>query len=218
MCCKPLHEDVIDVIAGQLRGRRGRASPSPHQRAGGRRVTFGATVRCYGRAFFERTEVVNDIRIARLLAGILLIILPTVMIGGVSILSLIICDPTYMENLLRQGSVARRTRACWRLAHHGARGAALRRRGKPVQCHEMARAGLDPDRRDPGPCSLLPIRAVARCHGPERAHLSRLCRRNTAGRRRARPRDWPHHASGTMMPVAIAGRLESLLAVSRWRH
>src|SRR5215472_9658828 len=113
MCSKTLHEDVIDVIAGQLRGGPGggRASPSPHQRAGGRRVTFGATVRCYGRAFFERTEVVNDIRIARLLAGILLIILPTVMIGGVSILSLIICDPTYMENLLRQGSVARRTRA-----------------------------------------------------------------------------------------------------------
>jgi hypothetical protein len=39
---------------------------------------------------------------SRLLAGILLIVLPTVMFGGVSILSLLIGDPTYMENPLRQ--------------------------------------------------------------------------------------------------------------------
>ncbi len=38
----------------------------------------------------------------RLLAGILLIVLPTVMIGGVSILSLLVGDPTYKENPLRQ--------------------------------------------------------------------------------------------------------------------
>jgi hypothetical protein len=30
----------------------------------------------------------------------------------------------------------------------------LRGRGQPVQCHEMARPGLDPHRRDPGPGSL----------------------------------------------------------------
>jgi len=46
---------------------------------------------------------------SRLLAGILLIILPTVMIGGVSILSLIIGDPAYMENPLRQD--------LWRAGH-----------------------------------------------------------------------------------------------------
>jgi hypothetical protein len=39
---------------------------------------------------------------SRLLAGILLIVLPTVMFGGVSILFLIIGNPTYMENPLRQ--------------------------------------------------------------------------------------------------------------------
>jgi hypothetical protein len=39
---------------------------------------------------------------SRRLAGILLIVLPTVMYGGVSILSLLIGDPTYMENPLRQ--------------------------------------------------------------------------------------------------------------------
>src|SRR5262245_57886521 len=129
MCCKALHEDVIDVIAGQLRGGPGggRASPFPHQRAGGRRVTFGATVRCYGRAFFGRTEVVNDIRIAPL--------------GGHSSDHSADRDDRWGEHTLpynwrsdlhgepiAPGSVARRTRACWRLAHHGARGAALRGR------------------------------------------------------------------------------------------
>jgi hypothetical protein len=46
---------------------------------------------------------------SRLLAGIFLIVLPTVMIGGVSILSLLIGDPTYMENPLRQD--------LWRAGH-----------------------------------------------------------------------------------------------------
>jgi hypothetical protein len=46
---------------------------------------------------------------SRLLAGILLIVLPTVMVGGVSILSLLIGDPSYMENPLRQD--------LWRAGH-----------------------------------------------------------------------------------------------------
>jgi uncharacterized membrane protein len=46
---------------------------------------------------------------SRFLAGILLIVLTTVMIGGVSILSLLIGDPTYMENPLRQD--------LWRAGH-----------------------------------------------------------------------------------------------------
>ena len=46
---------------------------------------------------------------SRLFAGILLIVLPTVMVGGVSILSLVIGDPTYMENPLRQD--------LWRAGH-----------------------------------------------------------------------------------------------------
>jgi len=46
---------------------------------------------------------------SRLLAGILLIVLPTVMVGGVSILSFLIGDPTYMENPLRQD--------LWRAGH-----------------------------------------------------------------------------------------------------
>src|SRR5262249_14405174 len=62
---------------------------------------------------------------------------------------------------IASGSMARRTRACWRLAHPGSCGAALRGRVQSLQCHEMARAGLDPHRRDAGPGSLFPIRAVA---------------------------------------------------------
>jgi hypothetical protein len=46
---------------------------------------------------------------SRLLAGVLLIILPTVMVGGVSILSLLIGDPSYTENPLRQD--------LWRAGH-----------------------------------------------------------------------------------------------------
>jgi hypothetical protein len=46
---------------------------------------------------------------SRRLAGILLIVLPTVMFGGASILSLLIGDPTYMQNPLRQD--------LWRAGH-----------------------------------------------------------------------------------------------------
>jgi hypothetical protein len=46
---------------------------------------------------------------SRWLAGLLLVILPTVMIGGVSILTLLIADPIYLENPLRQD--------LWRAGH-----------------------------------------------------------------------------------------------------
>lgn len=46
---------------------------------------------------------------SRRLAGILLVLLPTVIFGGVSILSLLIGDPAYMENELRQD--------LWRAGH-----------------------------------------------------------------------------------------------------
>jgi hypothetical protein len=72
------------------------------------RATFGASERCHGRELLERMEVAMTYE-SRLLAGILLIVLPTVMIGGVSILSLLIADPAYMENPLRQD--------LWRAGH-----------------------------------------------------------------------------------------------------
>lgn len=46
---------------------------------------------------------------SRRLAGLLLVILPTVIFGGVSILTLLISDPAYMENELRQD--------LWRAGH-----------------------------------------------------------------------------------------------------
>ena len=46
---------------------------------------------------------------SRLVAGIVLIIVPTVEIGGASILSLLIGDPTYTQNELRQD--------LWRAGH-----------------------------------------------------------------------------------------------------
>src|SRR6266542_2851147 len=105
--------------------------------------------------------------------------------------------PDLQGEPIAPGSLARGTRACRRLAHPGARGVALRGRGQPLQRHEMVRAGLDPHRRDTGPVSLLPIRAVAPCHDPEWDHLSRLCRRSAAGRRRARLRRRSFQAPGT---------------------
>lgn len=48
-------------------------------------------------------------RQSRLVAGILLIVLPTVEIGGASILSLLIADPSYSNNDLRQD--------LWRAGH-----------------------------------------------------------------------------------------------------
>jgi hypothetical protein len=46
---------------------------------------------------------------SRRMAGIVLLILPSVMYGGVSILRILIGDPTYMENQLRQD--------LWRAGH-----------------------------------------------------------------------------------------------------
>ncbi len=46
---------------------------------------------------------------SRRLAGLLLVILPTVMVGGVSILTLLINDPAYMRNPIRQD--------LWRAGH-----------------------------------------------------------------------------------------------------
>lgn len=48
-------------------------------------------------------------RASRRLAGILLIVFPTVIYGGVSLLSLLINDPRYQENALRQD--------LWRAGH-----------------------------------------------------------------------------------------------------
>ena len=46
---------------------------------------------------------------SRVVAGILLIVLPTVVIGGVSVLTLLINDPAYQDNALRQD--------LWRAGH-----------------------------------------------------------------------------------------------------
>lgn len=46
---------------------------------------------------------------SRRLAGILLVILPTVMIGGVSLLTLLVWDPAYTANPIRQD--------LWRAGH-----------------------------------------------------------------------------------------------------
>src|SRR5215207_7442917 len=125
---------------------------------------------------------------SRRLAGILLIVLPTVMFGGVSILSLLIGDPTYMQNSLRQD--------LWRAGHaHAGVWLIL----ALVVLRYVDEANLSdsmkwlvrssvPRRRHPRSRGVFLVCAVAQCHSPERIDLARLCRRSAAGRRRARPR------------------------------
>jgi hypothetical protein len=87
---------------------------------------------------------------SRVLAGILLIVMLTVMSGGVSILSLLISDPTYTENPLRQDF--------WRAGHAHAGVwlilalVALRYvdEAKLSNAMKWFCARCDPDRRDPG--------------------------------------------------------------------
>jgi hypothetical protein len=68
-----------------------------------------------GRQVAEDTPIVLDgmeaimTHESRRLAGILLIVLPSVMFGGVSLLSLLIGDPAYAKNALRQD--------LWRAGH-----------------------------------------------------------------------------------------------------
>lgn len=54
----------------------------------------------------ERTAMSDQ---SRRLAGILLVVFPTVVFGGVSLLSMLIADPAYQENALRQD--------LWRAGH-----------------------------------------------------------------------------------------------------
>src|SRR5262245_66062541 len=73
----------------------------------------------------------------------------------------------------------------------------------------MARASLDPHRRDRAPGSLLPISDIARRQDPERAHLSRLSGRRGTGHRRARARHRPRQASGTTIVARVTSRADS---------
>jgi hypothetical protein len=70
----------------------------------------GRQVRSVGNPYGTRAEERSDVSPqSRLVAGIVLIIVPTVEIGGASILSLLIADPTYAQNDLRQD--------LWRAGH-----------------------------------------------------------------------------------------------------
>jgi heme/copper-type cytochrome/quinol oxidase subunit 4 len=70
----------------------------------------GRQVRSVGNQYGTRAEERSDVSPqSRLVAGIVLIIVPTVEIGGASILSLLIADPTYAQNDLRQD--------LWRAGH-----------------------------------------------------------------------------------------------------
>lgn len=111
---------------------------------------------------------------SRLVAGVLLILLPTVKFGGASLLSLLIGDPEYTQNKLRQD--------LWRLARP--RGVwlilslvALRYVDEAALTEGMRwLMRLSFDRGDPVAGGLLPLGSLARGDGAERAGLPRLHR------------------------------------------
>jgi hypothetical protein len=125
---------------------------------------------------------------SRLLAGILLIVLPTVMIGGVSILSLLIGDPAYMENPLRQD--------LWRAGHAHAGVwlilalVSLRYVDEADLSNVMKWLvrGSIPIAAILVPAAFFLSVLLPDARTPKRAHLSRLCRRSAASGRCARPR------------------------------
>jgi len=112
---------------------------------------------------------------------ILLILLPSVMYGGLSILSLLIDDPV---------TCARRC-----LAHLSSGSPAVCGRGQPVRRNEAARANFNPSSRDPGPGRLRFLGGLARCNGPEQSHQLGLRGRRCAGDWRPFTRRRPYKAS-----------------------
>jgi hypothetical protein len=88
-----------------------------------------------------------------LVAGILLILVPTVEIGGVSILSLLIGDPQYAQNDLRQDLWRSRARPRGGVARPVLGSSALRGRGDPLRGHEVGGA----PRPLPAAAVLMPL-------------------------------------------------------------
>ena len=113
---------------------------------------------------------------SRLVAGILLILLPTVEFGGASLLSLLMGDPQYTQNELRQD--------LWRAGHAHAgvwlvlcfSGLALRGRDGTFGGHEVVSTPLPAGRGNPIARGLLPLGPLPRGEGTQRADLPRLHR------------------------------------------
>jgi len=122
-------------------------------------------------------------RESRLIAGLLLVILPTVMLGGVSILTLLIGTPEYMANKLRQD--------LWRAGHAHA-GVflilaliALRYVDEAALSDGETLCALrHPVRRDHPASRVLLFRPDARRHEAERDDQPGLRRRCGVGARR----------------------------------
>ena len=94
-----------EVVAAEAPAERERRERDEHNVPGS---PTRSTSTHGGKALSNQMEAIMTYE-SRCLAGVLLVVLPTVMFGGVSILSLLIGDPTYMQNALRQD--------LWRAGH-----------------------------------------------------------------------------------------------------
>jgi hypothetical protein len=126
---------------------------------------------------------------SRRVAGIVLIVFPTVVFGGVSVLTLLVHDPTYADNALRQ--------ALWRAGHAHAGVLLLL---TLVVLRYVDETGLSEGTRwyvrlaVPAAAVLLPIAFFLSVlspdgHPTDPARLPRLCRSRRVGNRTAHPRD-----------------------------
>ena len=126
---------------------------------------------------------------SRRVAGIVLIVFPTVVFGGVSVLTLLVHDPTYADNALRQD--------LWRAGHAHAGVLLLL---TLVVLRYVDETGLSEGTRwyvrlaVPAAAVLLPIAFFLSVLSPDAtqqapARLPRLCRSRPVGNRTAHPRD-----------------------------
>ena len=145
---------------------------------------------------------------SRLVAGVLLILMPLVVYGG-SILSLLIGNPSYAQNELRQAPNS------WRAGHAHAgvllllllvlslvtlryvAEAALSEGMKTLVRHSIPAAAVLL------PAAYLPLGALSRSDGAERPDLPGLLRRGLACRRAPGPRGRPRPGSQGVQRVGI---------------
>jgi hypothetical protein len=128
----------------------------------------------------------------RRVAGILLILLPSVIYGGLSILWLLIDDPAYMKNPLRQD--------LWRAGHSHAGvwlilALVALRYVDEANLSDALKRVVRISIPDPGPGWVLFLGGLARCNGPQQSHQPGPRGRRCAGNWRLHTRRRPDQTS-----------------------
>jgi hypothetical protein len=130
-------------------------------------------------------------RESRMFAGVLLVVLPSVMYGGITLLGMLMGNtPGYSDNPLAAKSLARRTCACRCLSCPLAGHASVRRGGDSLTILEMACPSWRTDRCHSNSRRLLLVGHFTDGHETEWLDQSRIHRRpiSRCGRSESRSR------------------------------